>query len=122
MVSLARSPWLGWLVGVVITRMSFLLPVQRLRETDKVLAFHHPHPAYPFHVLLVPKQSIPSLMAVTSEDGAFLLELFQVVQSVVQEFGLEKKGYRLICNGGKNQDIPHLHFHLIAETDPLTGR
>jgi diadenosine tetraphosphate (Ap4A) HIT family hydrolase len=28
---------------------------------------------------------------------------------------LEQTGYRLIANGGAFQDVPHLHFHLIAE-------
>jgi histidine triad (HIT) family protein len=112
--ALARTRWLGWLVGWTLTHMSFLLPVNRLRETTTLLAFHHPRPSYPFHVLLVPKRAIANLNEVTAQDADFLLELFTVVQSLVQEFGLEEKGYRLVCNGGRNQDIPHLHFHLIA--------
>ena len=115
LLSLARSRWLGWLVGQIITYMSFLLPVDRLRETTTLLAFYHPRPAYPFHVLLMPKRPLASLRAITAQDADFLLELFQVVQSLVEEFKLEEKGYRLVCNGGRNQDVPHLHFHLIAE-------
>lgn len=114
LLSLARSRWLGWLVGQIITHMSFLLPVDRLHETTNVLAFYHPQPSYPFHVLLVPKRPLASLSTVTAHDTDFLLELFQVVQSLVEEFKLEEKGYRLVCNGGRNQDVPHLHFHLIA--------
>ncbi len=111
---LARSRGLGWLVGQLFTYMSFLLPVSRLRETAAVIAFYHPRPAYPFHVLLVPKRPLANLNDITAQEADFLVELFQVVQSLVQEFGLEGRGYRLVCNGGKNQDVPHLHFHLIA--------
>jgi histidine triad (HIT) family protein len=111
---LARSRGLGWLVGQLFTYMSFLLPVSRLRETATVIAFYHPRPAYPFHVLLVPKRPLANLNDITAQEADFLVELFQVVQSLVQEFGLEGRGYRLVCNGGKNQDVPHLHFHLIA--------
>ena len=111
---LARSRGLGWLVGQLFTSMSFLLPVSRLRETKTVLAFYHPRPAYPFHVLLVPKRPLANLNDITAQEADFLVELFQVVQSLVQEFGLEGRGYRLVCNGGQNQDVPHLHFHLIA--------
>lgn len=112
---LARSRWLGWLVGQLFTHMSFLLPVSRLHETPTVIAFYHPRPTYPFHVLLVPKRPLGSLTDITAQDTTFLVELFQVVQNLVQEFGLDESGYRLVCNGGSNQDIPHLHFHLIAE-------
>jgi len=31
----------------------------------------------------------------------------------VDEFHLQ--AYRLIVNGGKYQDFPHLHFHLISD-------
>lgn len=46
-------------------------------------------------------------------DTIFFADLIQAVQSLVQELNLNN-GYRLITNGGKYQDVPHLHFHLIA--------
>jgi hypothetical protein len=48
--------------------------------------------------------------------GAFLADLFQTVGSLVTEFDLERRGYRLITNGGKYQEVALLHFHLITET------
>ena len=113
--SLARSPWWGNWAGFVFTYMSFILPVQYLYKGETVLAFHHPRPAYPFHVLLVSKQPRRNLMALSPQDSLFLHELMEAVQKLVQEFHLEEKGYRLICNGGPYQDIPHLHFHLITD-------
>ncbi len=98
----------------VIKKMPFALPVERLRETQTLLAFLHPKPAYPFHVVLIPRENIPSLMALKPDESLFLKELFSTVQSLVTEYHLEEKGYRLIVNGGENQDFPHLHFHLIA--------
>jgi histidine triad (HIT) family protein len=98
-----------------MTHMSFVLPLHRLRETETLLAFHHPQPSYPFHILLVPKRAIPSLSDLTPNDAPFLTDLFAAVQSLVNEFHLEQSGYRLIANGGKYQDFPHLHFHLISD-------
>ena len=92
--------------------MSFLLPVDRLLETDTLLAFYHPRPSYPVHVLLIPKSPFASLLDVPADDP-FPAELFQAVQTLVPRLGL-RQGYRLIANGGDNQDVPHLHFHLIA--------
>ena len=93
--------------------MSFVIPVKRLRETETLLAFYHPKPAYTFHVLLVPKKSVASLKEFDSKDSVFLLDLYSTVQSLVDEFQLT--AYRLIVNGGEYQDFPQLHFHLIAD-------
>jgi histidine triad (HIT) family protein len=103
---------LSHLTSFIVTRMSFLIPAERLRETDTLLAFHHPKPAYPFHVLLVPKQAISNLMALDPDQAGFLTDLVATVQSLVDEFQLP--AYRLILNGGEYQDFPHLHFHLIS--------
>lgn len=93
--------------------MSFVIPVQRLRETSNLLAFHHPSPSYKFHVLIVPKRQVQSLENLDPQDTTFLTDLYTTVQSLVNEFGL--KAYRLVVNGGEYQDFPHLHFHLISE-------
>jgi histidine triad (HIT) family protein len=79
-----------------------------------VVAFWHPNPSYPVHILLVPKRGYHSLMDLPADDPAFLSDLFASVQSLVGELGLEARGYRLVVNGGANQDVPVLHFHLIA--------
>jgi histidine triad (HIT) family protein len=94
--------------------MSFALPVQRLRETGSLLAFYHPRPAYRVHILLVPKKAVPSLADLDPGEQAFLSDLIACVQSLVVELRLEASGYRLIVNGGEYQDVPQLHFHLIA--------
>jgi histidine triad (HIT) family protein len=103
----------------LFTRMSFTLPVQRLRETGTLLAFHHPQPAYPLHILLVPRRAIASLAELDPVlDASFLADLLTTVQSLVAEFRLEQAGYRLLVNGGKYQDFPYLHFHLISDQQP----
>ena len=101
------------LAGWTFTHMSSLIPVVRLRETPNLLAFRHPSPGYPFHVLIVPKREVESLAKLDPADTAFLTDLYSTVQSLVEEFHLQ--AYRLIVNGGEYQDFPHLHFHLISD-------
>mgnify|MGYP003402554732 CR=1 FL=1 len=96
-------PWVRCLIGWVFEYMSFAIPVNRLRETETLMAFHHPKPSYLFHVLL----------ELDSTDSAFLTDLYSTVQSLVDEFHLP--AYRLIVNGGEYQDFPQLHFHLISD-------
>jgi histidine triad (HIT) family protein len=110
---LARSRLGRRLVRWGFTRMSFAIPVKRLRETETLMAFHHP-----LHILLVPKRPYASLMELSPDDTGFLKDLFATVQNLVREFDLEPGGYRLVANGGALQDVPHLHFHLIAEKEP----
>ena len=94
--------------------MSFLIPVDRLYDTDTLMAFHHPIPSYTVHILLVPKQAIASLTTFDPTKSPFLAEIFSVAQKLILELDLAKMGYRLLVNGGEYQDVPQLHFHLIA--------
>lgn len=110
-------PWIRALIGWMFEHMSFAIPVQRLRESDTLIAFHHPKPSYPFHALLVPKKAVTSLADLDPKDAAFLTDLYSTVQSLVEEFKLP--AYRLIVNGGEFQDFPQLHFHLIADVDKI---
>jgi histidine triad (HIT) family protein len=103
-----------FIIAQVFAKMDFLIPVKRLRDTPHLLAFHHPQPAYPLHILIVPKRSLKGLQDLTIADQELLSEIFQTVQSLVAEFNLEPAGYRLVVNGGVNQEFPLLHFHLIA--------
>jgi histidine triad (HIT) family protein len=111
---LGRSPIGRRLTGWIFAYMSFAIPVERLRETQSLMAFHHPRPVYPVHILLVAKRPITNLSGLSTADTEFMADLFTAVQSLIDEFGLEEAGYRLITNGGPYQDIPHLHFHLVS--------
>jgi len=110
---LARSGPGRKLVGWIFAHMSFAIPARRLRETETLLAFHHPQPSYPLHVLLVPKQAVSNFMEL-EPSSAFLSDLVVTVQSLVSE--LQLPAYRLIVNGGDYQDFPHLHFHLVSDS------
>jgi histidine triad (HIT) family protein len=109
----ALSGFFAPLIGWMFAHMNFVIPVKRLRETETLMAFHHPKPSYPFHVLLVPNRVVKTRMDFDSSDSAFLRDLYSSVQSLVEEFHLT--AYRLIVNGGEYQDFPQLHFHLISE-------
>ena len=116
MVDVRRWLWHRWVrhfIGWVFEHMSFAIPVKRLRETETLMAFHHPKPSYAFHMLIVPKKSVESLIQLDSTDTVFLTDLYSTVQSLVEEYQLS--AYRLIVNGGGYQDFPQLHFHLVSD-------
>ena len=105
------APLIGW----IFAHMSFAIPVRRLHETATLIAFHHPKPSYPFHILLVPKKSVATLKELDTTDTLFLTDLYSTVQNLVDEFQLP--AYRLIVNGGEVQDFPQLHFHLVSNVE-----
>ena len=37
--------------------------VQRVFESDNVLAFHHTRPFYPVHIVVIPKHHVDSLLS-----------------------------------------------------------
>ena len=108
-----RLRFIAFLIGWIFTHMSFAVPVKRLRETSNLLAFYHPSPDYKVHIIIVPKQQIPTLANLDPNNTAFLTDLYSTVQGLVKE--LDLKAYRLIVNGGEYQDFPHLHFHLVSD-------
>ena len=105
---------IGWGFGP----LDFLLPVDRLRETPTLLAFRHPKPAHPFHVVIVPRREIASFADLDPADP-FLSDLVATAKSLVEEYRLP--AYRLIVNGGEYQEFPHLHFHLISDVGTYKG-
>jgi len=49
------------LVTILFRHMDKILPVDRLCENEYWMAFHHPKPEYPLHILILPKQGLPTL-------------------------------------------------------------
>ena len=115
LLRVARSRPGGALLRWGLRHMSELLPVRRLRETETLIAFYHPQPSHPTHILLVPKGAYPDLMALPAGAADLMRDLFETVQELVRELDLDRGGYRLIANGGSYQQVPHLHFHLVSD-------
>lgn len=93
------------------------LKVQKVKETENILAFHHTKPSYEFHVVIIPKKHIAKLTDL--DDLEIIKEIFGIAREIILEQGLNETNYRIITNGGSFQDSQHLHFHLVSG-DKLT--
>ena len=91
---------------------SGLTPVRVVAETQDVLAFHHTRPAYPVHIVVVPKRHVASLLA-QEADGALMAALLAVIRQVAAQVHAEHGACRVITNLGRYQDSKHLHFHVV---------
>lgn len=118
LVSAARLQPLKPLVSFFYRHMNNFLPIDRLCEGTHWVAFHHPQPDYPLHILIMPKKVITSLSNAPDEDPGLFSDLFVIVQQLISDFQLEDSNYRLVTNGGQNQAIPIWHWHLVCEASP----
>ena len=103
------------LLSWALTHMPFVIPSERLRETETLIAFEHPQPVEAVHILIVPKERYRSVLELPDNATEFLRDLFDVVKSLVEALNLEEGAYRLVMNGGSHQEVKHLHFHLLSE-------
>ena len=86
-------------------------------EDEKVLFFHDINPKANIHVLAIPKIDVVDFNDfIIKSDPDTIKYFFTKIHQVVQELGLEKLGYRLITNNGKEagQEVPHFHVHILG--------
>ena len=89
-------------------------PVEVVVETDDVLAFHHTQPYSPVHIVVVPKQHVPSLSDLGDADPAILTKLLDVLRPIAAAVEREHGAARVLTNLGRYQDSKHLHFHVAS--------
>ncbi len=89
------------------------LPAEIVYEDGNAVAFRDINPQAPVHVLIIPKEHVASVDAVT--DFELWSGLMAAVRAVVEKLNLAG-GYRLVVNCGKSagQTVPHLHIHLLS--------
>mgnify|MGYP002636384029 CR=1 FL=1 len=91
------------------------VPARIVHDDDRCLAFHDVAPQAPVHVLVIPKQPLPSLAEATATDADLLGHLVVVATQLARTLGLDN-GYRLVVNCGRDggQSVDHLHVHLLG--------
>jgi histidine triad (HIT) family protein len=91
------------------------IPVERMYEDERVLAFPDLNPQAPTHVLVIPKQHIASHADAVAGDADLLGHMLWAVGEVARSRKLER-GYRLVINTGPDggQTVEHLHLHLLG--------
>ena len=91
------------------------IPSTKVYEDETVLAFRDIAPMAPTHVLVIPKEHISGVSAVTAENAAVSGHCIEVCAKVAEQEKLEN-GFRVVSNCGSDagQTVPHLHFHVLG--------
>ena len=90
------------------------IPVKLVAESPTCVAFRDIAPQAPTHILVIPRQHIASLDAVT--DPAIVADLAAMAQRVARDEGIVDGGYRVVMNTGEDggQSVHHLHLHVLG--------
>mgnify|MGYP001576402652 CR=1 FL=1 len=80
------------------------IPAKIVFENDEIIAFDDIHPKAPIHVVVIPK----------SHDTPVWIA--KAVKQVARTKKIDKTGYRVIINQGKDagQEIDHFHAHVLG--------
>ena len=93
------------------------IPSAKVFEDEKILAFRDINPQAPTHIVVIPKEHIPDMNGITTENSSIVAHIFETIPKIAAEEGL-KNGYRVISNCGPDacQSVRHLHFHILGGT------
>ena len=92
------------------------VPSEKVYEDEYVLAFKDIHPVAPVHILVIPKVHIKDYNELSVKNIEHIDKVQLAIKEVAKVCGVDKEGYRVICNTGENggQVVHHIHFHLIG--------
>lgn len=93
-----------------------VIPGAFLYEDDRAFVIRDINPKAPTHLLIIPKEHIPTVSALNGRRLALMGHLTGVANRLAQEQGVAGSGYRLVINNGPDSGmgVHHLHVHLLA--------
>lgn len=92
------------------------IPARIVHEDELALAFEDINPQAPAHILIVPRKHVPDIHSIQQNDKELIGHLFFIAQILGEKLGLDKSGYRMVINNGREagQTVLHLHLHLLS--------
>ncbi|NEX61287.1 histidine triad nucleotide-binding protein [Noviherbaspirillum galbum] len=110
------------------------IPSKTVYEDDDVIVFNDINPAAPVHLLVVPKEHIPTLAHCSERHSALLGKMMLLAPKLAQEAGCGydgnedgsagNGGFKTLFNTGPDggQEVYHLHLHVIGGPKPWRGQ
>jgi len=92
------------------------IPAREVYRDDEVVAFDDIQPVAPTHVLVIPKQHVPTVHDLAAEHHDLVFRMITVANKIADERKAVPDGYRLVFNTGPQagQSVYHVHLHLLA--------
>jgi histidine triad (HIT) family protein len=93
------------------------IPSKIVKRSPDALAFRDIDAQAPVHLLVIPTSHIAAVRDAKGSEGDRLLGgLLRFAAEVATESGLDRDGYRIVTNTGRNagQSVDHLHLHVLG--------
>ena len=90
------------------------IPAKLVAEDEHCVAFRDINPQAPVHVLVIPREHVPSLNQAT--DAEMIGRLSLMAADIARSEGVAESGYRTVINtnAGAGQTVFHVHLHLLG--------
>ncbi len=85
------------------------IKVDFIYEDKDCVVFNSNAPVAEHHLLVVPKKHVEKFI----DLGGEIMPMATVAQKIIEKFNLES-GYKMLFNGGKYQEVMHVHWHILA--------
>jgi histidine triad (HIT) family protein len=85
-------------------------------EGDDWVAFRDTNPQAPTHVLVIPREHVPTTNDLRPDQEVLVGQLVRAAAEIARAEGIAEEGYRIVlnCNRGAGQSVFHLHLHLLG--------
>ena len=92
------------------------VPGEILHQDEEIIAFRDINPQAPAHLIVIPREHIPSLTHLSEAQSLLVGHMVNVANQLARMDGIAESGYRLVINCGRDggQLVPHLHLHLLG--------
>ncbi|MBI4220388.1 MAG: histidine triad nucleotide-binding protein [Chloroflexi bacterium] len=92
------------------------VPGSQVYRDDSAMVFKDIRPLAPTHLLVVPLDHVTFVNSTRPDEEALIGHLVRVAGSVARDAGIEKSGYRISINQGRDagQEVDHLHLHVLG--------
>lgn len=92
------------------------IPAALIYQDDRLIVFKDVNPQAPLHALVVPRQHIDTLNALTPELDGLVGEMIRRAAAVAADHGYAERGFRTVfnCNPDAGQTVFHIHLHVLG--------
>ena len=92
------------------------IPTDILYETADIMAFADIEPKAPVHIVIIPKNHIPSINTLSEDNANLIGKMILAAKKLAETHDINETGYRLIMNCGPDagQSVKHIHLHLLG--------
>jgi len=92
------------------------IPAKIAYEDDFVMAFEDVNPQAPVHLVIIPKEHIPTVLEVDEKHKEILCKMYAAAKILAVEKQIDTRGFRIVINTNAEagQTVFHLHMHLLG--------